>query len=197
MAENLENLAPDLVSFLPPEIAHEIGNSTVAFSLVEDSLNALIGELLNAGDVAGQAVTFTIRNITDRIELARTLVKDKMKNGLQEETLEKLNRVVDVNTRRNTLIHHALTTIRYNVEPGSHVLEYRKKDHLIRKTSQRTILKSPDFKALTTDLRLLFRALDGATTMYKLARARAAKQSPSPQTPAAPVPAPQDHTDTT
>jgi hypothetical protein len=116
MTENLDDLAPDLVSFFPPELARELGNSTVAFSLVEDSLNGLIGELLNSGDVAGQAVTFTIRNITDRIELARMLVKDKTDGDLQIHALEQLDKVETANARRNTLIHHALTTIRYSVD---------------------------------------------------------------------------------
>jgi len=175
MTENLDDLAPDLVSFFPPEVAQEIGNTTVAFSLVEDSLNGLIGELLSSGDVAGQAVTFTIRNLTDRIELARMLIKDKMKGDLQRDALEKLNKVDAANARRNTLIHHALATIRYNVDKDGHVLEYRKKDYLLRERPILTKLRSTDFKALTNDLRLLFRALDGLANSYKLARARAAR----------------------
>jgi hypothetical protein len=184
----------DLISFLPPDIAIEIGRSTVSFSIMEDSLNDLISDLLNSGKVAGQAVTFTIRNITDRIELARTLAKDKAPAESRDEILSVLTKVGEANARRNTLIHQAIVEIRFGTDPQALTVQYRKKDYLIRETPKTTILSGSDFGALTTDLRLLFRALDGARNSYKLSRARAAKQ-PSPDTHSELKPPLKDHSD--
>jgi hypothetical protein len=142
---------------------------------MEDSLNALIAELLGAGPTAGQAVTFTIRNFTDRVELARTLIKDKAAEfeSVRDEALAELKKAADANDRRNTLIHHAITRISFNVSPDGHVIEFRKKDHRLREIPKDTVLKGAEFGKLTTDLRLLARSLLGAISSYRLARARA------------------------
>ncbi|MFZ3352340.1 MAG: hypothetical protein WA268_15890 [Xanthobacteraceae bacterium] len=132
MTENLDDLAPDIVSFLPSNVAEEVGKSTVAFSLLEDSLNRLISEFLNSGRAAGQAVTFRIRNIIDKIELARQLAADKAGKTTRDEILSVLGKVQAINDRRNTLIHYAITQIQWNVDEESHVVRYRKKDFLIR-----------------------------------------------------------------
>jgi hypothetical protein len=168
MTDNIDDL-PDVVSFLPQKVAEEIGKSTVAFSLMEDALNGLIADLLGAGMTAGQAVTFKIRNITDRFELAKILVDLKVKfDDHKTEALDAIKKASEANGRRNILIHHAITSITFNVKPGSHLIKYRKKDHRIRKKPVETALKTTELEAITRDLRLLARALGGAATRYRV-----------------------------
>jgi hypothetical protein len=99
-----DDLPPDIVSFVPQNVLLEIGKITVTFSFLEDELNGFIAVLLRAGPQAGQAVTFKIRSITERIQLAQALVNIKIKSeDRQRKALSLLTDLEEANKRRNTL----------------------------------------------------------------------------------------------
>lgn len=175
MAEQSESY-PDLLRFVPENISYEIGRVTIAFSLLEDALSFLIYGLLGVGPVTGQAVVFKIRNLTDRIDLARTLVGLRLPDF--HETFEAINRVEKNNERRNVLIHHALTQITYNLDPNAHEVSYQKKDHRIRKTPVNTKMKAAEFTELVEKIRATTRKLESAAQLCKLELARKGKPSP-------------------
>jgi hypothetical protein len=169
MSENTGDFI-DLVRFVPDNIALEIGRTTIAFSLIEDALNALIAALLGVGPATGQAVTFKIRNITDRIELARSLVNLRLKDFT--ETLDAITRVEEANKRRNVLIHYALNQITYNLDPAAHEVNFQKKDHYLRKVPISTKMKAAEFKALTDEIRIVALKVESVTQLCKLSLAR-------------------------
>lgn len=176
MANNLDDV-PDLQSFIPQNIIEEIGRITVSFSFLEDELNGLITDLLGAGMAAGQAVTFTIRNITDRIELARTLVRKKVKfDDHRDEALLALKETEAANDRRNTLIHHAITRITFNIDPDAHLIEYRKKDFRIREKPKDTVFKAGELKVLRTDLKKITFDLARAALKHRVACGQPTRQ---------------------
>lgn len=175
MSENLSESYIDVLSFLPSNIACEIGRITIAFSAMEDAFSVLIRSLLGVGPSTAQAVIFKIRNLTDRIDLARTLVRLRLKDF--SETLETIARVERNNERRNVLIHHALTQITFNIDPRAHEISFQKKDHRIRRAPVNTKMKGLEFTELVKEIRATTRKLESIAQVCKLELARG---GPSP-----------------
>jgi hypothetical protein len=137
---------------LVPHTLLEIGRVTSAFSTMEDELNAFIADLLGSGMAAGQAVTFAIRNITDRIDLARTLIKLKIKGSNDQGTADAISlRIIDANARRNTLAHQGISAVAFSVDPDEHQVTFRKKDYLIR-LPKTTPMKTKEMRELAEEL---------------------------------------------
>jgi hypothetical protein len=165
-----EKIIPDPVSFIPQNILEEIGRITISFGFLEDELNGLISDLLGAGKKAGQAVTFKIRSITDRIDLARMLVDSKIKiDNHRSDVLASLTEMEAANERRNTLIHHGIRRIAFNVDPNGNLIEFRKKDYLLRETPKDTPFKARELKALRDDLRRIGIDLGKAALRHRVA----------------------------
>lgn len=173
MADDLDGLAPDVVSFIPPNILEEIGKITAAFSILEDELNGFISDMLGAGSTAGQAVTFRIRNISDRIELAKTLVPVKIKfDDHREEATANLVKLGTLNDRRNVLVHYAIHQIKFNEDPDAHEVGYRKKDHRLREVPAEKAFKASDLRALAKEIRLLGRSIGVDASRHRIASGR-------------------------
>jgi hypothetical protein len=166
----------DFLSFLPPSILEENGKIAIAFTFMEDELNGFISDLLCAGMTAGQGVTSAIRNITDRIELARTLVKSKVKIDDHRATaLDLLADTQKANTKRNTLIHGAITRFTFNVDPDAHEVEYLKKDHRVRERKG-VPFKVAELKHLTKELRRLALELSKSAQRHRVACGMSTRQ---------------------
>jgi|HubBroStandDraft_6_1064221.scaffolds.fasta_scaffold74300_5 hypothetical protein len=169
--------APDFLSFLPPNILEEIGKIAVAFTFMEDELDGFIADMLGAGMDVGQAVTFTVRSISERIKLTRTLVKLKVKfNDHRDTALALLTDADAANTKRNTLIHHAIIRLSFNVDPDAHEIEYLRKDHRFRERKG-TRLKAAELKALTKELRRIARGISQVAQCHRVASGNPARRS--------------------
>jgi hypothetical protein len=166
MSDNLDGYV-DFVQFVPDTILVEMGRTTAAFGFMEDALNELIGTLLGAGPKTTQAVTFKIRNITDRMALARKLVELRIPT-FNEKILDAIGLAEKANERRNVIIHHALTEIRWNEDPAVHQVSFQKKDHYSRKTPVQTMMSGADFKSLSGEVRTAAIKVGAATKMCAL-----------------------------
>ncbi|MGA8612658.1 MAG: hypothetical protein WB760_13310 [Xanthobacteraceae bacterium] len=177
-----DDLPPEFISFFPENVLLEIGKISVTFSFLEDELNGYIGVLLGSGTQASQAVTFRIRNITDRIQLAQTLVDIKIKfdDDRRREATSLLRDLAEANDRRNTLIHHGIIQVTYNVDPKEHTIKFRKKDYLIRETPIETSFKAREFEELREDLWELARRFMIATHAHRVSSAPQPAQHPQP-----------------